>query len=74
MDSQLRRLKMQKRKSEERYDDFIVVNKENLDKVRKVQENSLAKDQKIIEVNLLDSNGKYAFNKSQETGAIAEGK
>lgn len=50
MDDQLRRLKMQKRKSEERFEVFVNSNKENLDRVRKVQESNLAKDQKIIEV------------------------
>lgn len=52
MDGQLRRMKMQKRKSQERYDDFVVSNKENLGRLKKIQESSLAKDQKIIEVKL----------------------
>ena len=50
MDDQLRRVKMQKRKSDDHFEEIMVSNKENLDKIKKVQENSLAKDQKIIEV------------------------
>lgn len=50
MDGQLRKLKLQKKKSQERYDEFVVSNKENLDKIKKAQESNLAKDQKIIEV------------------------
>lgn len=39
-----------KRKSEQQFEEFATSNKENIERLKKQQESSLAKDQKIIEV------------------------
>ncbi len=50
MEEQVWRSTLQKKKSEEKVDDIIVRNKENLEQVALKQEAILKKDQKILEV------------------------
>ena len=50
MEEQVWRSTLQKKKSEEKVDDIIVKNKENLEQVALKQEAILKKDQKILEV------------------------